>query len=35
MARRVKNPASSHEVVGLIHGLAHWVKDPALLHAAA
>ena len=31
VAQRVKNPASIHEVVGLIPGLVQWVKDPALL----
>ena len=24
------NPTSNHEVVGLISGLTHWGKDPAL-----
>ena len=33
VAQRVKNTASVHEDVGLIPGLAQWVKDPALLQA--
>ena len=35
MAQRVKNPSSIHEAVGLIPGLAQWVKAPALLQGAA
>ena len=27
------NPTRNHEVVGLIPGLAQWVKDPVLLRA--
>lgn len=34
MAQRVKNPTSIHVDVGLIPGLAHWVKDVALQQAA-
>ena len=33
MAQRVKNPASIHADVGLIPGLAQWLKDPVLLQA--
>ena len=31
VAQRVTNPASTLEDVSSIPGLAHWVKDPALL----
>ena len=35
VAQQVKNPTSIHEDVGLIPGLTQWVKDLALLQAAA
>ena len=35
LTQQVKNLTSVHEDVSLIPGLAQWVKDPALLQAAA
>ena len=35
VAQQVKNPTSIHEDSGLIPVLTWWVKDPALLQAAA
>ena len=31
VAQWLTNPTRNHEVTGWIPGLAHWVKDPALL----
>ena len=35
VVQQVKNLSGIHDDVGLIPGLAHWVKDLALLQAAA
>ena len=35
VAQQFKNPTSIYEDVGLIPGLAQWVKDPVLLQPAA
>ena len=35
MAQWLTNPTRNHEVVGLIPGLAQWVKDLVLPQAAA
>ena len=35
MTQGLTNPISIHEDVGLIPGLTQWVKDKALLQAAA
>ena len=33
--QQIKNLTSNHEDMDLIPDLTHWVKDPALLQAAA
>ena len=30
VAQQLTNRTRNHEVVGLIHGLNQWIKDPAL-----